>query len=745
MKNFFSKILLLLIFIFPLAQAHAQWSGKVRGFVIDSLSGEPLAFANVFVESLNRGASTNEKGYFIISNIPYNKHYRLLISYVGYESKRIKIFVRKNRITEVNVKLSPAPVWLTTVEKVANRAPEDNTVDIGLDRIAIKNLQTAPTGVEEDLFRYLQYLPGVSSSGDVSARYNVRGGDNNQNLVLLDNVPLYNPFHAFGIFSVIDPDIINSVEFYKSGFPTEYGGRISSLMKITTKEGNKFKYGGKASISLLTAKAFAEGPIPHGSFYLSVRKKYNNSILSKFLGDKNIPFDFYDYGFKITYHNPDKKFIDNSKWTLHGFFSKDETKNSGQYREQFKWQNSLIGLKRFQVYSSPLYSELTASVSDSKGEIIPSGVRSRAKKNEINDFTVRMDFHYIFDSSNELGVGVSFKAIKTKLFFINPNGVTSDINDFGGNVSLYLKYLFKKNRKYGLEIGSRVNLEGLKDRGNFYFEPRINYTYLLTKGLTFKAAWGLYQQGITTLTDESDVVPLFEPWFLTPGYLNPARAMHFNAGLFGSIGNTLKINVEGYFKDMQNLPEINRAKKYQNDPDLVSANGKSYGIESFLRLFLPPLRFTASYSWTFTYKILNGLKYFPNYDSRNNVKLFLELNLGKGWFFSSAWLFHSGRPFTPTVGYYDKFYFDNAGDWEIFESYLPFLILGERNIARLPTYHRLDLSVYKHFVIGSVKFYLNFSVMNVYNRKNIFYFERETGKRINMLPLIPSATLKMEI
>ncbi len=744
MKINFQKIFLIL-FLFPLLNSVAQWNGKIRGEVTDSTNGEPLAFANILIENLNYGATTNEKGYFIISNIPFNKTYYLLFTYVGYESKRVKVFVRKDKITELKISLKPVSIWLTTVEKVSEKAERENTADLGLDRITIKDLQTAPVGVEADPLRYLQYLPGVNSTGDVSARYNVRGGENNQNLILLDNVVLYNPFHAFGIFSVIDPEIIGNIEFFKSGFPTEYGGRISSLMKINTKEGNKFKYGGKVGVSMLTAKAFVEGPIPHGSFYLSGRKNYNNSILKKFLGEKNIPFDFYDYSFKITYHNPDKNFIDNSKWTVHGFFSNDETKSDNQYNERFKWTNSLIGLKRFQVYSSPLYSEFTTSVSNSKGEVIPNGERTRAKKNEVNDFTVRMDFHYIFNSGNEIGTGVIFKAIKTKLFFVNPNGVTSDIKDFGGNISLYFQYFFKNSRRYTLTLGSRVILEGLKNRGNFYLEPRINFSYKLAKNISLKSAWGLYQQGITTITDESDVVPLFEPWFLTPGYLDPARAMHIDAGIFTNFGKFFSFNIETYFKDLHNLPEINRLKKEQSEPDLVSANGKSYGVESSLKILFPPFKFTATYSWAFAYKYLNGRRYFPNYDSRNNVKLFLETNIGKGWFFASAWIFHSGRPFTPTVGYYDKYYFDDVSEWNIYESYFPFLILGEKNIARLPTYHRLDLSLYKYFKIGKFKFVFSANALNVYNRKNIFYFERDTGKRINMLPFLPSVTLKTEL
>ena len=268
--------ILIVIFFLDFYQTPAQRIGTVRGVVTDSTSGEALAYGNAVIEELNIGSSTDSKGYFIITSVPANKNYRLTVSYIGYQKKTIYIFIGENKITEVRFELVPKELQLETIEKIGEKVIEENATDLGLHRIALKDLEMLPKGVETDIFRSLQYLPGVSATGDFSAKYYVRGGSSDQNLVLLDGVTIYNPFHALGIFSVVDPEMINSAEFYKGGFPPEHGGRLSSILNIVTKEGNKFNFGGKASLSFLTAKALIEGPIPDGSFIVTGRKNYSS-------------------------------------------------------------------------------------------------------------------------------------------------------------------------------------------------------------------------------------------------------------------------------------------------------------------------------------------------------------------------------------------------------------------------------------------------------------------------------------
>ncbi|MFH1197517.1 MAG: TonB-dependent receptor [bacterium] len=747
MKISFKHILLLALLILAISatEIFTQQTGTIRGLVTDSTNGEVLAFANIFIKEAKTGAITNNRGYFIITSLPRRKNYSVRVSYIGYETKTVTVKILDEQVVDVNIKLTPTSIELQTIEKVGYRIDESNATDIGMHRITIQDLEKIPKGVETDLMRALQYLPGVQSVGDVSSRYYVRGGTSNQNLVLLDGVTLYNPFHAFGLFSVIDPEMINNVEFYKAGFPSEHGGRISSILKITTREGNKNNFGGSASLSLLTFKGSVEGPFPHGSFILTGRKSYSSDILKKFLNNEDIPFNFWDLSFRVNYHNNNRKFFDNSKFTIHGFFSGDRLESDDPAKEEFSWTNSMIGFKRFQVYDAPLYSELSVSASKFNAELNPKLSKTRAMKNTVEDFSLRMDFTYIYDSRDELSVGMMITGIRTSLYLQNRNGVFTDISDFGANINIYGKYKFLRFDNFGVDAGLRINLESYHEGGNFFFEPRVNLNYRFFPGFAVVGSWGVYQQGITTITNENDVVPLFEPYFITPGYLVPARATHYNLGFDIKLMENVTTNIEGYFKDMKHIPVINLEKKSFQDPDLVEASGNSYGMEFMARYEKDPVSFGTSYTLSWVKEKIGDEEFYPRYDSRHSIKTLFELNIGAGWLSSVTWTFNTGYPFTPTAGYYDKFHSSDFSMWDIYESYEPFIILGERNSQRLPAYHRLDFSISKKFAIDFVKMTFDLSVLNVYDRHNLFYFKRDTGERVNMLPFLITATMRAEI
>lgn len=721
-------------------------NGTVRGSVSDSTNGEALAFGNVVLKEINRGASTDGHGNFRIPGVPGNRSYSLIVSYVGYKTKELSVYVGAGKITDVRVELSPIAVEMRAVEKVGERIIEKNATDIGLQRISIKDLEAMPKGVETDVFRTIQYLPGVQSTGDVSARYYVRGSASNENLVLLNGVTLYNPFHALGIFSVIDPDMINNLEFYKGGFTAEYGGRLSSVLNVITKDGNKKNFGGSATSSFLTGKALVEGPIPHGSFLLAGRKSYNTSVLKKFLDNKNAPIDFYDIGFKLNYSNPN--FVKGGKFIIHGFTSKDNLNNSDPEREDINWSNKMVGLRWFQVTDTPLFYEIGFSYSNFDGNVIPNFSEVKPKTNSVDDISLNMNFNYIFDTKDELAFGIDVKDVDTKLILQNTVGAKSDIGSHGTNISVFGKYKFLRYDNFGADLGARFNVSSLTQASNntFLIEPRLSLTYRLFPWLALKGAWGIYSQELTTLSDENEVISLFEPWIISPRYLPVASAIHYTVGIKADISEAFSIDIQGYYKVLHNIPTINDDKVLESDPDLLPASGQSYGWEFLMNYNNDPVSLTASYSLGWAYKHLNGWTYYPRYDTRNQVNLIGVLNLGAGWQFSAMWIYNSGRPFTQSWGYYDKLYFDDlysAGS--LLESYKPFSILADKNLGRLPQYHRLDISLTKSFVFSWIKFDLDASIINVYDRKNIFYFDRNTGRRINMLPILPTATIKIEI
>ncbi|MCH7774398.1 MAG: TonB-dependent receptor [Bacteroidetes bacterium] len=352
----------------------------------------------------------------------------------------------------------------------------------------------------------------------------------------------------------------------------------------------------------------------------------------------------------------------------------------------------------------------------------------------------------MFDNKNELSLGLKIQAIDTKLSLINAFSVKSNLEKFAANLSVYGKYKFLQWEDFGLDVGTRYNVSGLTSKGSGFFEPRINLSYSLSSMITIKAAWGIYLQELTTLSDENEIITLFRPWIIIPNYLSPSNAIHYVIGTFFRFTNTLDLSVEGYYKLMHNIPVVNDEKFTENDPELISVNGESYGWEFKLQYNDNPVNITTSYTISWAYRELNDYIYYPNYDSRNVFNILFEFNLGNGWITSAIWNYNSGLPFTEIVGYYDKAYFqDLDGIDQSGEDFQPFTLLGDRNIGRLPDYHRFDVSLSKRFQIYGFKILLGVDVINVYDRANIFYFDRDTGERVNMLPFMITGIIKVAI
>jgi hypothetical protein len=721
----------------------AQGNGVITGFVTDSTSGEPLAFCNVYIQELQTGASTNSRGYYIITAVPPKKSLKIYYSYVGYKTKVINIVLNPGESRRLNIQLIPSSFQLSEVEKIGEREVRKNETDLSLDRISMKEVQAMPKGVETDILRSIHFLPGVQSFGGVSAKYYVRGGAGDQNLVLFNDVPVYSPFHAMGLFGVVDPDIISNVEFYKGAFQARYGGRISSVLKLITKEGNRFKYSGKAALSMLSAKVLAEGPISHGSFIITGRKSISNFILKKFLNDRSVPINFYDAAFKVNYS--DDNFWKDVHLSAFGFFSGDFINGNNRGSADYNWKNYILGFNYFLVSNSPFVVKFSINTSEFNGEVISNESNIKPQKNHVKDSNFKLFFNYFFENKDEIYIGLDFNDITTDLFLANAFGAVSNVGRRGTNVNIYADYKLLRFDNLGVDFGTRVNLIQLTAQ-DFSAEPRLNFKYWFNPLFAFKGAWGIYQQEMATLSDERDVISVFDPWLIIPYSLKPERALTYISGFEYHPFLSTSFELEAYYKVTHNLPILNDKKYFPEDPDFIEGRGEAYGIEFKTGLKFAGLGFTGSYAYSKAFKEVNGLKYPPRYDSPHNISLLLEYNFGNGWASSAMWKFNSGRPFTQIAGYYDKFMPGNSpGINSIFQSYMPYIIFSGTNLARLPDYHRLDISLSKIFKIGSVTFHADVSVLNVYNRKNFFYFDRSTGKVVNMLPVLPTATIKAEL
>jgi hypothetical protein len=732
------------LILFSAESVKAQETGNVRGVVSDSLNGEVLAFCSVYIPELKRGMTTDARGIFLFTGIPANKKFSIMASYVGYSSKLQYFTIAAGKMTALKFMLTHSNIEINEIEVEGEKVRRGNAADISLREITARELQTLPKSVETDALRSLQYISGVQFTGDASARYYVRGGANNQNLILLDGAPIYNPYHALGIFSSIDPEVINNMEFHKGGYPTQYEGRLSSILNISTKEGNKNRYGASASISFLSAKALVEGPFPGGSFIVSGRKSTTSDILKKFLNDKTYPVDFYDMSFKVNLADP--KVLKDAKISLHGFVSADNLLYNNPFKQDLKWSNSVIGLNYFQLSDTPFFYDISFNYSRFYGEVFPNATPTKGSCNKLNDISAKADIKYVYDSKDELDFGLKIQEISTSLLLANASGFESDLGSKGTAISLYVKYMLLQFTEFAADFGTRMNLVHLKGGSAGMFEPRIRFTDRINPEVAIKGAWGIYYQELTTISDENEVIPLYEPWIITPRYMNPSKSMHFVLGIDTEFIKDIIIIIDGYYKTSRDIAIINENKIFSTDRDLVPGESKSYGFEFSFKNTQRNFNAAVSYTLSWVDNKINQVSYSPRYDSRHNVSIALDYNLGAGWKTSVSWIYNSGQPFTQVENYYDKLNTDDLfGGSSILQQYLPYTLLDKKNMARLPDYHRLDVTISKQFNLSFMKFYLDISIINAYNRKNIFYFDRRTGERVNMLPVLPTATLKAEI
>lgn len=737
------KFCLIAITILFVSSIVAQEKGTIRGIVKDSTSQEVLPFSTVMIKELGIGASTNNRGYFIFSSVPANKSYTIVVSYVGFTSKLVAVKVTADKVNDLEIFLVPSKIQLGEIELVGQFVKAENTPTVSMLTLSAKELNSIPKGVETDVLRSLVSMPGVQSTGDVSAKFNVRGGENNQNLIMLDGMPIYYPFHAIGLFSVVDPDVVSSVEFFRGGYPSNYGRALSSVLKIVTKEGNKNRFGGNFSASLLSLKGLLEGPIPNGSFYFSGRKSTSNSILKKFVDQNELPVEFYDASLKLNFSHP--SFFAGSKFTLQGLFSEDNLNFEKQTDPDYKWSNKILGLKIFSVGTDALTLDFGIVYSQYINAISPKQSSIKPKENEVDDFTLSTDFSYTMSSKDEINLGLDLKYLKTKLFLENRFGFRSDVGNSGVSSNAYLGYKFLQISDVGVDIGTRVNIASAAAKGDF-FEPRINLSYSPIPQIIFKAASGIYQQDITTISDEREVLSLFDPVIIIPEELPKSKAVHHIVGITYKLTTSFSIETEAYYKNIISAPTYNEEKVLFSDPDLLESKGEAYGAELLTKYKSNLFDLTSSYSINWAFKEINGFRYAPRFDSRHNLNLNLTLHLPEDFEFSANWVYNSGHPFTKQLGFYQNLSLNNfLDDYKIYQLMFPVRYFDLKNSSTLPDYHRLDLILSKSLNLSFVKLHFDVSAVNVYNRKNIIYFDQTNGKRVNMLPFLLTGTIKAEI
>ncbi|MGE5315057.1 MAG: TonB-dependent receptor plug domain-containing protein, partial [Acidobacteriota bacterium] len=481
------------------------------------------------------------------------------------------------------------------------------------------------------------------------------------------------------------------------------------------------------------------GPIPNGSFLVTGRKSYYGRIFKNFLNGKDSPFDFWDVTYKAHYADPENESL--GKFTVHGFFSGDEVNNRDPLQEDYAVRNAIGGVSWQKVWASPLYSTVSLSYSGSSAETRPNFTSSHPRSNKVDDITADVDFAYVYDSKDELVFGMQNKFLKTNLQVQNPYGRRISFDEHGWDMNIYADYQYKRWDLFRLNLGVRAKLSGLSDGRPFLLEPRISSTYRPHPQLAFKASIGWYSQEISSLSNEREVISIFEPWVITPEYLASPQAANYMAGIEIDVTEHMSLEVETYYKAMTNMVDINEKKFSDRDNDFVNVRGHAYGLEALYKFQPSSFFFQASYSLSWAFKEKYGELRVPRYDARHSLSTLMSYDFGAGWQLSANWMFRTGLPFTPIGGFYDRTSIEPYGS----VGYDPIAYWDNAATARLPIYHRLDCSFSKVLKAGSFDVTFGGSILNVYDKKNIFYFNRDSGRSVYMLPFTPSLFVKAEL
>lgn len=741
----FATVLLLVLTLFSIShQAPAQQStGGIKGIVTDSLTGERLSLVNMYLPQLGIGAATDANGFYFIGNIPAGKQ-SFRVTLIGYGTVTRELEIISGKIITWDLKLSPSVVEMDVVETTAERRIRYDT-EISTMPISAAEISVVPKAIEADLFRTIAVLPGVIATSDMSSQFYVRGGGGDQNLIILDGMTIYNPFHALGIFSIFDADAIKEAEILKGGFPAQWGNRLSSVINIRTREGNKNRFAGKLNMSQVSGKAQLEGPTPwDGSWMLSVRKSFFDEVLQKFVRQET-PFDFYDVIGRMNVSTGES-----GRLSVHSLFSGDVIRPSSEYDPEYQWSNAAYGMSWFQVLENKYLLETTFSFSNFLGELRPrANSQITPRLSEINDVYFNGSVTYFRDNGDMYGAGFMFRLPEYHYSFVNSANFARDEVKKGSETGIWFKYKLKQFRPFSIELGVRSDIFSvLSPNSADAFEPRIGFAWDINPSLSFKASYARVHQRVITITNEDDVVSLFETWIPVPDDEPSQEADHYIIGIDGDISwiPGLNFNLQGYYKDLSNLVDYNRDKVDADDPDFARAEGETYGLEFFLEERHPKYYGLMSYSLSYTERSIGEFVYNPRYDRRHSFNVIAGWKFAEGWDFNLRWEYGSGLPFSQIIGFYDRLRFSGLfdGNGYIDETGEPYTMLGSKNSGRLPTYHRLDLNLSKTFDFETVRFVAEASVLNVYDRNNMFYYDRTSGERIDMLPILPTVNLRVE-
>jgi len=737
----------------------------LSGYVKNENTNQPIQNLVLSIQGKNLNTTTNSKGYYSFK-VPYGVSV-LVTKLLGYQGITKDIVVYNNG--NLNLKVPEVPESLDEVIVNAKKDENIKSAALGVNKIDIVGIKTIPLVLgERDILKVATTLPGIKTAGEGAAGFNVRGGRTDQNLILLDNAVIYNPSHFLGFFSALNPFTTGSAEIYKGSIPADYGGRLSSVFDIKTKDGNNEKFAGEGSIGPITANLAVETPIIKGksSIITGVRATYSDWVLKALDEEtlKNSEASFYD-GIVKYKHQLDK----NNDLSVYGYYSYDNFSITSD--STFKYNNFAASVKWDHTFNDKNRSEIFIANSNYKYNIDydASANTDFDYGYTINETHLKLNFKYLHSKKHKFDYGISSKLYNVNPGEISPKGSNSNITPItldkerGLESALFISDKFTINKKLLLDVGLRYSFYAalgeatqnvyeadaprnestvteVKNYGKNKFietyggpELRASFRYFLTPSLSLKGSFNNTIQYLHLLSNNTTESPT-DTWKLSDLNISPQRANQFAIGLYKNIEDkNLEISLEGYYKKMNDILDYkvgaNLTLNENLERELLQGQGKAYGIELLVKKAKGKFNGWLGYSYSRSFvkldseineeRVNNG-KYFPaNFDKPHDFTAIANYKLTHRYSFSANFTYQTGRPITYPVG---KYYF--AGEEQV--------VYSDRNKFRIPDYYRLDLGVNiegNHKIQKLAHSFWNISVYNVLGRNNPYsvFFVNENG------------------
>ena len=779
------KLNLIITLLIVCGSLLGQKQFTISGYVMDKANGESVIGASVYdKENVSQGTSTNVYGFYSLT-LDEGKH-TIVYESIGYESIEKEIDLTSNQ--SINIELAEAAIELGEIE-ITSEGSDENTKSVKMSTIEldVKSVKELPALMGEvDVLKTIQLLPGVQASGEGNSGFYVRGGGPDQNLILLDEAVVYNAAHLFGFFSVFNADAVKDIEIVKGGMPAEYGGRLSSVLNISMKEGNMREYEVDGGIGVISSRLTLQGPIKKdtSSFIISARRTYIDVLMKPFIKEDS-PFGgsgyyFYDLNTKVNY-----KFSDKDRLYLSGYFGRDVFSFSSDFSDfnmDIPWGNATAVARWNHLFNDKLFMNTSLIFSDYnfKFDAQQEGFRF-VLSSGIRDYNIKADMSYYPNTRHSLKWGIN-----TTYHQFTPNSLSAEIGGVdltpetvltqqGIETGVYIQDDWEINTRWktniGLRYSSYLNV-GPFDRYiknetntivdtisystmepiNFYhgLEPRFSFRYKIDEKTSWKGSFSMNNQFVHMATLSGSSLPT-DAWVPSSEIVKPQKAIQYATGIFRNFFNDkYETSVEIYYKDMQNMIEYKEGSSPEatvndnTDNSFTFGQGWSYGVEFFLKKRTGDFTGWIGYTWSKTERLFDeinqGTVYPAKYDRRHDLSVVGSYSINKRLVLSATFVYATGNAITVPIASY------NIDGWFVNE-YSP------RNSYRIKPYHRADISLtVKSKESKKYKSSWNFSVYNVYNRRNVYFINfTSTGsfaempivnltEEVSLFPVLPSVT-----